>query len=233
MKFIIGKKVEMSQIFLADGTVVQVTRISAGPCFVTAKKSKAADGYGAVQIAYVEKKKMNKPLAGLFKKIFKKENFGYRFLKEFRLDEKDPSYAQLEPGQKLDVSIFKPGDVVNVQGTSKGRGFQGVVKRHGFKGGKKSHGHKDQLRMPGSIGAKGPAHVFKGMRMGGHMGNDLVTVKNLEVVSVDPVKNEISLKGAVPGARHGVLYLIAEGALEMPRVEQPAEKVEVKAEEKK
>lgn len=230
MKFLIGKKVEMSQIFLADGTVVPVTRISAGPCFVTAKKNEAKDGYGAVQIAFVEKKKMNKPLAGFIKKVFKRESAGYRFFKEFRLDEKDPSYTQLEPGQKLDVSIFKVGDFVSVQGTSKGRGFQGVVKRHHFKGGKKSHGHKDQLRMPGSIGAKGPAHVFKGMRMGGHMGNDLVTVKNLEVVSVDPVKNQISLKGAVPGARHGVLYLIAEGNLEIAKPEQ---KEEIKKEEQK
>lgn len=214
MKFIIGKKQEMSQIFQPDGVVVPVTRISAGPCFVTGKKTVASDGYVAVQIAYGARRKYSKPLAGLFKKVFHKDNFGFRFLKEFRLNEQDSTLEKLSVGQELNASIFQIGDQVTVQGVSKGRGFQGVVKRHHFRGGKKSHGHKDQLRMPGSIGAKGPAHVFKGTRMGGHMGNDLVTIKNLEIIDINLARNEIVLKGAVPGARNGILYLKAEGDIE-------------------
>ncbi|MEK7497282.1 MAG: 50S ribosomal protein L3, partial [Patescibacteria group bacterium] len=125
-----------------------------------------------------------------------------RYLREFKIEIKD-----LTIGQKFDVTQFKVGDKVSVQGISKGRGFQGVVKRHGFHGHPSTHGHKDQLRMPGSIGAGGKQHVMKGKRMAGHMGVDKVTVHNLEIMGVNPELNEIMVKGAVPGARNGLIYL--------------------------
>lgn len=187
MKFIVGKKREMSQRFLADGSFVPVTRISAGPCFITGKMAYAKGQ--SVQVAYKEMpvKKMNKPQKGFLKKVFNKEA-GYKHLKEFRLDG-DVVFEKLNVGDEINASIFQVGDIVDVQGVSKGRGFQGVVKRHKFAGGKASHGHKDQLRMPGSIAAKGLGRVPKGTRMGGHMGDDVVTIKNLEVIEINPEKN--------------------------------------------
>jgi len=197
MKFILGKKVEMSQVFKPNGTVVPVTLIQAGPCTVTAVRSEEKDGYDAVQIGFGTPKKVNKaqkPVA---------DEFGATALqREFRVKETD-----LKLGDKIDVSTFAEGDKVDVIGVSKGKGFQGVVKRHGFHGSPASHGHKDQLRMPGSIGAQGPQRVLKGMRMGGRMGTDRVTVKNLEVVAVDTKNNMIAIKGAVPGARNGLLMI--------------------------
>ncbi len=206
----------MTQKFLENGSVVPVTKIQAGPCFVTAKKDYGSLNGKAVQLAYNEVKatKLNRSLKGFFKKIFNREA-GYEELKEFRLKGDDAMYDKLATGQKIDVAIFNIGDKVDVQGVSRGLGFQGVVKRHHFRGGKKSHGHKDQLRMPGSIGAKGPAHVFKGSRMGGHMGDEITTVRNLEVVEIDMDKNELWLKGAVPGARKSLLYIKAAGDFEV------------------
>lgn len=215
----------MTQKFLDDGTVAPITRIQAGPCFVAAKKN-YGEGERAVQLAWdeISANKLNSALKGFFKKIFGRE-IGYKELKEFRLKSDDQMFDKLSVGQKFDASIFNVGDLVDVQGISRGLGFQGVVKRHHFRGGKKSHGHKDQLRMPGSIGAKGPAHVFKGSRMGGRMGAEVVTIKNLEVISIDPVKNELWVKGAVPGARHGILYIKATGNFEI-KIEQPEKPVE-------
>jgi len=153
MKFILGKKLEMSQIFKDDGTVVPVTKVKAGPCQVTQVRNKDKDGYIAFQVGFGEKKKLNKPESGHLKKLG-----NYRYLIEFREDEK----AELKKGDKITTAVFEIGDKVKVTGVSKGKGFQGVVRRHGFHGSPASHGHKDQLRMPGSIGATDPARVFPG-----------------------------------------------------------------------
>ena len=209
MKFIIGKKLEMTQVW-RDGNVVAVTKVQAGPCVVTQVKNNEKDGYLAVQIGFGEKKEKNikKPQKG----HLKKSKTNSRYLREFRTD---VSEKNLKIGDKIDVSTFDNGDEIQVIGTSKGKGFQGVVKRHGFKGSKKTHGNKDQLRMPGSIGATGPAHVFKGTKMGGRMGGDRVTVKNLEVVDIDIKNNILLVKGAVPGARNGLILVCGKGELKL------------------
>lgn len=200
MKFILGKKIEMSQIFKEDGTVVPVTLVSVGPCKVTQVKTKDKDGVDAVQIGFDVVKKLNKPEAGHVKDL---ESF--RHLAEVGVEKPE----EYERGQEIKVSVLESGAKVTVVGTSKGMGFAGVVKRHHFRGHPKTHGHKDQLRMPGSIGAGGVQRVFKGMRMGGRMGGDRVTIKNLEVVEVDAGKNILALKGAVPGKR-GAIILISQ-----------------------
>ncbi|MBD3359700.1 MAG: 50S ribosomal protein L3 [Candidatus Buchananbacteria bacterium] len=207
MKFILGKKLEMTQKFKEDGTVIPVTVIQAGPCFITQVRQADKDNYQAVQIGYKEAKKLNKPQAGHLKNTLK-----LKYLKEFRLSDDEFDYKK---GQEINVSVFLEGDKVKVTGVSKGRGFQGVVKRYGFKGAPKSHGTKDQLRHPGSIGATGPAHVFKGTKMAGRMGGDQVTVANLEVIEVDPEKNLLFIKGAIPGSRNGLLEIIAPGEMDL------------------
>ncbi len=200
MKFIIGKKIGMTQVFRADGSVVPVTRVQAGPCVVTQVKD------GAVQVGFGTQKtfRLNKALKGHLKGISVGESSEttVRFLKDFRGETEN-----LKKGDQFTVAIFAPGEKIQVTGTSKGRGFQGVVKRHGFAGGPATHGHKDNLRMPGSIGAGGVQRVFKNMRMGGHMGDDQVTVKNLEIVEIHPETNELLIKGAIPGARNGLVYI--------------------------
>lgn len=189
----------MTQRFNDKG-VVPVTVVSAGPCTVTQVKGEK-DGYRAIQIGFEEtKKKLTKSLEGHLKGLAH-----FKILGEFRTE------AAAERGQMLSVGMFKSGDIVQVTGISKGKGFQGVVKRHHFSGSLKTHGHKDQLRMPGSIGATEPKHVFRGTRMGGHMGSDQVTIKNLEVVEVDEAKNLLYLKGAVPGAYRANLAISGEG----------------------
>ncbi len=201
MKFILGKKLEMTQKFLDDGTVVPVTAILAGPCAITQVKTVAKDGYDAVQIGFGIKKKINKPQAGHLKGL---DNF--RYLREVRVDELKGK-EDLKHGDVIAVDAFQVGDLVKVSGNSKGKGFQGVVRRHGFSGSPATHGHKDQLRMPGSIGSTGPQRVFKGMRMGGRMGDERITVKNLKVIEIDKNKNIIFIKGAVPGARNGLVEI--------------------------
>lgn len=208
MKFIIGRKIEMTQVMDEKRDVIPVTKIEVLPCYVISKKIQEKDGYSAIQVACDEIKKANRPMAKFFEKIFGGPKY-FRHIQEFRIEEKDPMFSKLEVGQKLDANVFVKGDVVSVSGTSKGRGFQGVVKRHGFAGAPKTHGNKDQLRMPGSIGATHPNHVFKGMRMPGHMGDVAVTIKGLEIIDVLPEKNIICVKGGVPGARHGMLTLIS------------------------
>ena len=198
MNFILGKRIDMSQKFQDDGTVVPVTLIQAGPCVVSQLKNKEKDGYEAVQIGFGAKKRVNKPLKGHLKDLG-----DFRYLREFPVD-KSSDYKK---GQNIDISIFKTGDKVKVTGITKGKGFQGVVKRYGFKGSPASHGHKDQLRMPGSAGATGPQRVLKGKKMPGRMGGDRQTTKNLEVVEVDKEKNIIAIKGAVPGARNGLVLI--------------------------
>jgi len=202
MKFIIAKKLEMSQRFRADGTVVPVTLLQAGACTVTQVKTEDKDGYTAVQIGCGKEKHPTKPLAGHLKGA----GANFKTLKEFRVEDA----GTLAVGGTVDASQFQPGEFVEVSGVSKGKGFQGVVKRHHFRGGPRTHGHKDNLRMPGAIGSGGMQRVFKGMRMGGHMGVDQVTVKNLEVIEVDAAKGILAVKGAVPGA-HGSVVLVSGG----------------------
>lgn len=201
MKFILGKKLEMTQKFLDDGTVVPVTAVLAGPCAITQVKTVAKDGYDAAQIGFGIKKKMNKPQAGHLKDL---DNF--RYLREVRIDELKGK-EDLKRGDVIAVDSFQVGDLVKVSGNSKGKGFQGVVRRHGFSGSPATHGHKDQLRMPGSIGSTGPQRVFKGMRMAGRMGDERITVKNLKVIEIDKNKNIIFIKGAIPGARNGLVEI--------------------------
>ncbi|MDP3934858.1 MAG: 50S ribosomal protein L3 [Candidatus Giovannonibacteria bacterium] len=192
MKFILAKKIEMSQIFDDKGRVHPVTWLLAGPIFVTQKKSAEKDGYVSVQVGFGTKKEKNikKPQ----KKLGNFEGF-----KEFRPLTSDASLPEV--GDKIDVSVFKEGDAVNVSGTSKGKGFQGVVKRHGFAGGSRTHGQKHSEREPGSIGATWPQRVLKGKRMPGRMGSERVTVRNLKVIKIIPEKNLLAILGAVPGHR--------------------------------
>lgn len=206
MKGILGKKVGMTQIFDEKGVVIPVTVIEAGPCYVTQKKTKEKDGYSAIQLGFEEipARKLNKPSRG---HLDRSGTPPLRYLREFRTDDDN----DLTEGQKIDVSIFEVGDLVDVTGISKGRGFAGTVKRHGFGGGPKTHGQSDRQRAPGAISAGStPGRVFKGKRMAGRMGNERVTVSGLEVVMVDPERNMLLVKGSVPGAREG--KLIVKGA---------------------
>lgn len=218
MKFIIGKKLEMTQIFRDNGEMVAVTKVQAGPCTVTQVKTADKDGYQALQFGYGSRKAKNttKPLAGHLKGLPL-----FRRLRELRVPAGETVAA--ERGQYIDVSSFVPGDVVKVTATTKGRGFQGVVKRWGFGGSPATHGHKDQLRMPGSIGAGGPSHVFKGTRMGGHMGDAQVTVKNLEVIDVDAANNILYIKGGIPGGRNGLVLVSGEGEMEFKEMQNVEE----------
>ncbi len=192
----------MSQIF-KDDKVFPVTEIQAGPCLVTQIKTNGKDGYESVQVGFDQKNKSNQAERGRFKKIGDKNAKISRYLKEFRT-----SGSDLKIGDLIKVDIFQPGDKVKIAGFSKGRGFQGVVKRHHFHGSPATHGHKDQLRMPGSIGAGGPAKVLKGQRMPGRMGYKRITVKNLEIIDVKPEKNLLLVRGAVPGSRSGLLEIV-------------------------
>ena len=206
MKGLLGKKLGMTQIFDEQGEVIPVTVIEAGPCYVTQKKTLERDGYTAVQLGFeqIEPARANKPKLG---HLAKNDLPPLRHLREFPVVD----HSDLSEGQKLDVSVFESGDRVDVSGTSKGRGFAGVVKRHGFGGGPKTHGQSDRWRAPGAISSGStPGRVFKGLRMAGRMGGDRVTVQNLEVVLVDPERNLLAVKGAVPGARNGLL-VIREG----------------------
>lgn len=194
MKFILGTKERMTQYFDEEGRVFPATLINAGPIVVTQIKTNDKDGYSAVQVGYGEQKenRINKAQKGQFEGL---SNF--RIVKEFRLDDT----GELKRGDVIDIDTFSEGDTVQVAGTSKGKGFQGVVKRHNFAGGRRSHGQKHSEREPGSIGATGPARVFKGTRMAGRMGSDRVTVKNLTVLVVDKENHQILIKGAIPGRR--------------------------------
>jgi large subunit ribosomal protein L3 len=196
---IIGKKIGMSQVFSDSGKVEAVTVIEAGPCLVTQIKTADKEGYNAVQLGFSNAKKLNKAEQGHLKELGKLKK-----LREFRVD----NTAEMKVGDKVDVSQFKTGDVVNVTGVSKGKGFSGVVKRHGFHGGPKTHGQTDRHRAPGAIGATtSPGRVLKGMRMAGHMGAERVTQKGLKVYKTDPEHNLLLVQGAVPGAKNGLLLI--------------------------
>ncbi len=199
MKVILGTKREMTQKWSEAG-VVPVTAVLAGPCTITQVKGQK-DGYDAIQVGFYQtKKKVSKSIAGHLKDLAH-----FRTLREFRME------SDAKRGQIATVAAFKVGDKVQVVGLAKGKGFQGVVKRHHFGGSPKTHGHKDQHRMPGSIGATEPKHVFKGTRMAGRMGGQQVTVKNLEIIEIDEKNNILYIKGAVPGARNGLLAISGEG----------------------
>jgi len=203
MKSILGKKLGMTQIFDEDGTVVSVTLIEAGPCYVTQKKTEETDGYSAIALGFGEttEKRLTKPVAGHLKKA---NCPPLRHFREFRVADT----AEFEEGQKIDASVFEVGDKVDVIGTSKGKGYAGVVKRHGFAGGPKTHGQSDRWRAPGSAGAGStPGRVFKGMRMAGRMGNERVTAANLKVALVDAEKNLLAVRGSVPGGKNGLVII--------------------------
>lgn len=196
----------MTRIFDERGRNIPVTVIEAGPCYITQIKTEATDGYTAVQVGFdeVREKIITKPELGHLKGAGKV----LRTLKEFRLEDVDG----LKVGDVINVEIFAKGDIVSVTGKSKGKGFQGTVRRHNFSGGPKSHGQKDRLRAPGSIGAgSSPSRVWKGMRMSGQMGNETVTVRNIEVVEIRPEKNILLVKGSVPGSRNGIVQLVKAG----------------------
>jgi len=201
MKFILGKKLKMTQLFEADGQAVPVTFVEAGPCFVMQKKTAEKDGYQAVQIGFseVKKGKLNKPQAG------HQKGKSLKFLREFRVEN-----SELNVGDEIKAEIFQEGDKIKVIGTSKGKGFAGVVKRHHFGGGPASHGQKHSLRAPGSIGATFPERVPKGRRMGGRMGNERVTVEGLRVFKIDGENNILAIVGAVPGIKGALLEIVSE-----------------------
>ena len=199
---LLGKKVGMTRYFDGAGNSVPATLIEAGPCTVVQIKTKKQDGYDAVQLGYIEKKEkgLNKPLLGHFKKANVTPT---RILREFR-----DFQGEVKVGDRVLVDIFNEGDEVKISGFSKGRGFAGVVKRHGFSGGPKSHGQSDRLRAPGSIGQSAyPKRVFKGMKMGGRMGNERISIRNLEVLKVIPDRNLLLVKGGIPGARNSVVEI--------------------------
>jgi len=202
MKFILGTKSHMTQIFGEDGVVYPVTAVKADPVTVTQIKTMEQDGYDAVQIGYgvQNPKRVGKAQIGHSKDL----GIVFKGFKEFRMPAED---ITVKVGEKIDISIFEKMENVEISAISKGKGFQGVVKRHGFAGGPRTHGQKHTERAPGSIGATGPQRVFKGTRMGGRMGTDRVTVKNLTVVDTDSATNTIFIKGAVPG-RPGTLVEI-------------------------
>ena len=210
MKFILGKKIGMTQVFAANGDVVPVTRVEAGPCQVVQVRDGKKDNAVALQLGFDKPRsyKVSKSVEGHLKGLE-----SAKFLRDFGIE----SIENIERGDVITVDTFAAGDIVSVIGTSKGKGFAGVVKRHHFRGAPASHGHKHDLRAPGSIGAGGVQRVFKGMRMAGRMGSDRVTVKNLEIIGVSVEKNELLIKGAVPGGRGALVMVSGEGKLKVTK----------------
>lgn len=194
MKFMLGKKIGMSQVFDEKGNHIPITLVEAGPCQVLQIKREEKDKYEAVQIGYqkLKEKKVKKPQT---KKPFK-------YLREFKGD-----ISKYKVGQKIDVSIFNEGDLVKVSGRSKGKGFAGVVKKWGFSGGPRSRGAKHEFRTIGSVGASTPSRVIKGKKMPGRMGGERITIKNLKIVKIDLENNLLMIKGAVPGSRRTLLEI--------------------------
>ncbi|MEC9488440.1 MAG: 50S ribosomal protein L3 [Halanaerobium sp.] len=201
-KGLLGKKVGMTQVFDDKGNVIPVTVIQTGPCMVVQKKTEETDGYNAIQVGFgeVKKHKVNKPLQGHYSSH---DVEPYRYLAEFRVDNPD----EFEEGQELKVDqVFAPGQLVDIAGTSRGKGFAGTVKRYGFNRGPMSHGSHNH-RAPGSIGATDAARVFKGQKLPGRMGGTRVTVQNLEVVQTDGDNNLLLVKGAIPGPKKGLVEI--------------------------
>jgi len=203
---IIGKKLGMTQIFRDNGEAEAVTAIEAGPCLVIQVKVMDKEGYNAVQLGFGQAKRLKSPQLGHLKELGE-----FKHLQEFRVG----NTKKIKIGDKVDVSLFKVGDLVDITGVSKGKGFAGVVKRYHFAGGPKTHGQSDRHRHPGSIGASAsPGRVFKGMRMAGHMGDRRVTVRHLKIFEADPARNLLLVKGAVPGAKNGLLLIRKSGGEE-------------------
>jgi len=197
---LIGRKLGMTQIFDEQGLARPVTVIEAGPCVVTQVRNQETDGYEAVQLGFGIAKRLNKPQAG----HVRASGHQVKTLREFKADD----YNAIEVGQVFKADTFSAGEVVDVTGTSKGRGFQGGMKRHGFSGGPKTHGQSDRARAPGSIGSSAtPGRVFKGLKMAGHMGHERVTVQNLTVLRVDAERNLLLVEGSVPGPNNGTLLI--------------------------
>ena len=201
-KGIIGKKLGMTQLFDANGNVVPVTVIEAGPCVVAQKKTVENDGYDAVQVGYGDLKasKVNKPMKGHFAK---NDVAPKKVLREFRFEDT----SAFNVGDIIKADVFAEGDSVDVRGTSKGKGYAGVIKRWNFSRLKESHGTGPVHRHGGSLGVIDPARIFKGKKMAGHLGNERVTVQNLKVVKIDAENNIIAVKGAVPGPKGGIVVL--------------------------
>lgn len=217
MKALIGQKLGMTQLFDEEGNVARVTLIAAGPCVVTQIKTKAKDGYNAIQIGYGEAKHQSRPQMGHLKAA----NTNSKTLREIRLPDLDASETQVETdaqnenealdlkvGAKLEVTTFEVGDKVQITGISKGKGFAGTVKRHNFATGPKTHGSHN-YRAPGSIGSGYPEHVIKGMRMAGQMGHERVTIRGVKVILVDAERGILAVRGQVPGPKRGIVTVKA------------------------
>jgi large subunit ribosomal protein L3 len=202
-KGILGRKVGMTRVYDENGRAIPVTVIEAGPCTILQKKTEGKEGYNAIQLGFIEKKasRLNKPEAGHFKRS---GGTGFYHIKEFRVNDPE-SY---EVGQSISLAeIFSIGDLIDISGQSKGRGFQGVVKRHGFHGGRKTHGSNFH-RAPGSIGCSAwPSRVVKGKKLPGRMGNEVVTQKNLKVIDIRTEENVLLVHGTIPGAKNGILNI--------------------------
>jgi large subunit ribosomal protein L3 len=205
MKGMIGKKVGMTQVFDEQGNAIPVTVIEAGPCYVTQVRTADNDGYTAVQLGFDETKPA-RLTKGQLGHLQKNSLPALRYLREFRVKGDDAD--GLEEGSQIKVDVFEQGELVDVIGTSKGRGFAGTIKRHNFQRQPKTHGQSDRERAPGSIGmCATPARVLKGTRMAGRMGNDRTTIQNLEVIRIDAEKNLLAVKGSVPGAKGGIVMI--------------------------
>ena len=201
---LLGRKLGMTRLFDENGVVTASTLVEAGPCFITQLKTAEVDGYTAVQLGFGDKPRQSKPKQGHLKKAGLPERQGLEALREVPAD----SLEDLELGARIDASMFSRGEIVDVIGTSKGKGFGGVIKRHNFHGGPKTHGQSDRWRHSGSVGSgTTPGRTFKGMRMAGPLGDDRVTVKHLRILSVDPERNLVVLRGAIPGPNGGLVVI--------------------------
>lgn len=200
MMGMIGRKVGMTTVYDDAGRANAVTLVEVGPCFVVQVKTAQRDGYQAIQVGFMRSSKVNSPMSG----HFERSGGTYRHLQEFKVAD----LGEFEVGQEIRANVFQPGDSIKVTGRSKGKGFQGGVKRYGFAGGPKTHGQSDRHRAPGSIGAGTyPGRVWPGTHMAGHMGDRKVTTRGLTITSVDPARNFVLVKGAVPGARNSIVRI--------------------------
>jgi large subunit ribosomal protein L3 len=201
---LLGRKLGMTRVFDENGVVTASTLIEAGPCFITQLRTQENDGYVAVQLGFGDKSRATKPQKGHLKKAGLGDKQGLEALREVPADRTD----DLELGARIDASMFAQGEIVDVIGTSKGKGFAGVMKRHNFHGGPKTHGQSDRWRHSGSVGSgTTPGRTFKNMRMAGHLGDARVTVKNLRILAVDPERNLVALRGAIPGPKGGLVMI--------------------------
>jgi large subunit ribosomal protein L3 len=201
---LLGRKLGMTRIFDENGVVTASTLVEAGPCFITQLRTAETDGYVAVQLGFGAKPRPTRPQKGHLRKAGLPDRQGLEALREVPAD----SIDDLELGARIDASMFEQGEIVDVIGTSKGKGFAGVMKRHNFSGGPKTHGQSDRWRHSGSVGSgTTPGRTFKNMRMAGHLGDARVTVKNLRILSVDPERNLVALRGAIPGPKGGLVLI--------------------------